>query len=110
MGEILFEDFQAIDLRVGTIIEIHDFPKAHKPAYQLIIDFGPLGIKQSSAQITTLYSKSDLIQKQIVAIINFAPKQVANFKSECLILGGVSEHDVVLLEPSQQVPNGSCVQ
>jgi tRNA-binding protein len=110
MSEISFEDFQKIDLRVGTIVEVRDFPKARKPAYQLIIDFGPLGMKQSSAQITTLYTKSELLHRQIVSNINFAPKQVANFKSECLILGGVSENDVVLLEPAQHVPNGSCVQ
>lgn len=110
MDNITFEDFNKLDLRIGTIVEIREFPKANKPAYQLIIDFGPLGVKQSSAQITTLYSKEDLLQRQIVANVNFEPKQVANFKSECLILGGISKDNVVLLEPTQRVPNGSIVQ
>lgn len=110
MSDILFEDFQKTDLRVGTIIDVKEFPKAKKPAYQLVIDFGPLGKKQSSAQITSLYSKEDLLEKQIVANVNFAQKQIANFKSECLILGGVSGNDVILLEPSLHIPNGSSVQ
>lgn len=110
MSEILFEDFQKVDLRIGTILEVRDFPKSHKPAYQLVIDFGPLGIKHSSAQITTLYTKSELLHRQIVANVNFESKQIANFKSDCLILGGVSEKDVVLLEPNHRVPNGSIVQ
>lgn len=110
MSDILFEDFQKTDLRVGTIIDVKEFPKAQKPAYQLVIDFGPLGKKLSSAQITSLYSKEDLLEKQVVANVNFAPKQIANFKSECLILGGVSGNDVILLGPSLHIPNGSSVQ
>ncbi len=110
MKEVLFEDFQKLDLRVGTIIEVDDFPKAHKPAYQLTIDFGPLGIKKSSAQITTLYAKEDLLHKQIVANVNFEDKQIANFKSQCLVLGAVLENDVVLLNPEQKIPNGATVQ
>lgn len=110
MSEIVFEDFQKIDLRVGTIVEVHDFPKARKPAYKLRIDFGPLGIKKSSAQITTLYSKEALVGKQIIANVNFAEKQIANFKSQCLVLGAVDNDKVVLLNPSTKVPNGSTVQ
>jgi len=76
---ITFEDFSKIDLRVGTVLEVKDFPKAHMPAYQLTIDFGDLGIKKTSAQITALYSKEDLLNRQIVANVNFADKQIANF-------------------------------
>ena len=83
---ITFEDFSKIDLRVGTIIEVNDFPEAHKPAYQLTIDFGDLGIKKTSAQITALYAKEDLLDRQIVANVNFADKQIANFMSQCLVL------------------------
>ena len=110
MSEVLFEDFQKLDLRVGTIIEINDFPKARKPAYQLTIDFGPLGIKKASAQITALYSKEQLLQRQIIANVNFEDKQIANFKSQCLVVGAVGENAVVLLEPTQKIPNGSTVQ
>ena len=85
--EITFEDFLKIDLRIGTIIEVNDFPKARKPAYQLLIDFGELGTKKSSAQITDLYAKEDLLNRQISAIVNFKPRQIANFMSECLVLG-----------------------
>jgi len=110
MSEILFEDFQKIDLRVGTVLEVKDFPNAHKPAYQLTIDFGPLGTKKSSAQITSYYTKEDLVGKQVIANVNFEEKQIANFKSQCLVLGSVDKGGVVLLNPSQKVPNGSSVQ
>lgn len=106
---ITFEDFLKTDLRVGTIIEVNDFPKARKPAYQLTIDFGDLGIKKTSAQVTTLYQKEDLLNKQIVAVVNFPKKQIANFMSECLILGAVNEKDVILLNPEHKVKNGSVV-
>ena len=108
---INFEDFSKLDIRIGTIIEINDFPKAHKPAYQLTIDFGLIGIKKSSAQITDLYSKESLINKQILAIVNFKNKQIANFLSECLILGVVnSENQVVLLKASKSsLKNGEQV-
>jgi len=97
-----------IDIRTGTIIAVADFPKAKKPAYQLTIDFGALGIKKSSAQIVSLYSKEDLIGKQIVAVVNFPAKQIANFISECLVLGVYTEkNEVVLLQPRQSVQNGS---
>ncbi len=106
---INFEDFTKIDLRIGTIIEVNDFPKAKNPAYQLTIDFGDIGIKKSSAQITTQYSKVDLLNKQIVAVVNFPKKQIANFMSECLIVGAVKTNDVFLLRPEKQVLNGSTV-
>lgn len=106
---ITFEDFSKTDLRVGTIIEVNDFPEARNPAYQLIIDFGDLGIKKSSAQITTLYSKTDLLNKQIVAVVNFPRKQIAKFMSECLVLGAVNGKEVILLNPEQRVKNGVSV-
>ncbi|MFD0762400.1 tRNA-binding protein [Lutibacter aestuarii] len=109
--EITFEDFNNIDVRVGTISEVNDFPKARKPAYQLTIDFGDLGIKKSSAQITDLYTKEDLLHKKIVAIINFEKKQIANFFSECLVLG-IENKDgkVVLLKTSKSaIKNGAQV-
>ncbi|WP_242204777.1 tRNA-binding protein [Aestuariivivens insulae] len=110
MGKaITFETFTKVDLRVGTIIEVNDFPKARHPAYQLTIDFGDLGIKKSSAQITTLYTKDDLLNRQIIAVVNFPKKQIANFMSECLVLGAVKAKDVVLLSPEHQVKNGTVV-
>lgn len=104
---IRFEDFTKVDVRIGTIIEVNDFPKAHKPAFRLTIDFGELGIKKSSAQITKLYSKDKLIGKQVTAIINFEARQIANFKSECLILGVQQRDEVTLLQASKQpIKNG----
>lgn len=104
---ITWEDFEKVDMRVGTIIDITDFPKAKKPAYQLMIDFGEEGIKSSSAQITALYDNSSLIGKQVIAVINFPPRQIANFFSECLVLGLYNEqNDVVLLQPTLPVKNG----
>jgi tRNA-binding protein len=105
--EITFEDFLRIDIRVGTIIEVCDFKKARKPAYQLKIDFGDLGIKKSSAQITNLYSKEDLINKQVTAVLNFKPRQIANFLSEVLVLGiHDTSNNVVLLQTSKKGKNG----
>lgn len=102
-----WEEFEKVDIRTGTIIEVNDFEKAKKPAYQLIIDFGELGINKSSAQIVTLYTKEQLIGKQIVAVVNFPPKQIANFISECLVLGvPTSEKDVVLLTTDFPTQNG----
>lgn len=99
--EITFDDFNKVDIRVGTVIEVNDFPKAQKPAYQLVIDFGDLGIKNSSAQITQLYAKEDLLNKQILAIVNFKKKQIANFISECLVLGVENDKkEIVLLQAS----------
>jgi len=107
---ITFDDFTKVDIRTGTIIEVNDFPKAKKPAYQLKIDFGELGIKQSSAQITDLYSKEDLLHKQITAIVNFKPKQIADFMSECLVLGVANtQGEIVLLKTSSSINNGTQV-
>ena len=105
--EITFEDFLKVDIRIGTVIEVNDFLKAKKPAYQLKIDFGILGIKKTSAQITDLYSKEELLHKQVSAIVNFKPKQIANFMSEVLILGIYNTiGKVVLLQASKEVKNG----
>jgi len=107
MSQITWQDFEKVEMRVGTIIKVEDFPEAKKPAYKLWIDFGKFGIKKSSAQITKLYNKEDLLNKQVIAVINFPPKQIANFMSECLILGVVLENnEVVLLQPERKVPNG----
>lgn len=104
---ISWNDFEKVDMRVGTILEVNDFPNARKPSYQLTIDFGELGIKKSSAQITALYKKENVVGKQVVAVVNFPVKQIANFFSECLVLGVYNENsDVVLLQPSLQVKNG----
>ena len=104
---ISWSDFEKVDMRIGTIISIEDFPKARKPAYKLKIDFGEFGIKQSSAQVTDLYSKEDLLNKQIIAVVNFPPKQIANFLSECLVMGIYSEdNSVVLLQPERKTTNG----
>jgi tRNA-binding protein len=107
---ITFEDFSKVDLRVGTITEVNDFPEARKPAYKLSIDFGDLGIKKTSAQITVLYSKDDLLGKQIVANVNFSEKQIANFMSQCLIVGAVDSEKVILLSSEEKVPNGTPVR
>ena len=108
--EISFENFLKIDIRIGTIIGVNDFPKAKKPAYQLTIDFGDLGIKKSSAQITDLYTKEKLLNKQVSAIVNFKTRQIANFMSEVLVLGVYNlEGKVVLLQPSKPIKNGEQV-
>lgn len=106
---ISFDDFQKVDIRIGTIIEVKDFKKANIPAFQLKIDFGNLGIKRSSAQITSLYSTRELLDKQVIAVINFKPKQIANFMSECLVLGIQNEKDVVLLQMQKNAKNGTKV-
>ena len=105
---ISWTDFEKIDMRVGTIIEVNDFPKARKPAFKLVIDFGKeLGIKNSSAQITSHYTKENLLHRQIVAVVNFPSKQIADFTSECLVLGVYDENkDVILLQPGMPVTNG----
>lgn len=104
---ISWSDFEKIEIRIGTILEATDFPNAKKPAYQLGVDFGEYGIKRSSVQVTALYKKEELRGKQVIAVINFPPKQIANFFSECLILGVYNENnDVVLLHPSVPVQNG----
>lgn len=102
-----WQDFEKIEMRIGTIIEANDFPQARKPAYQLTIDFGTeIGIKKSSAQITKRYRKEELTGKQIVAVVNFPKKQIGNFMSECLVLGSVNEDDIVLLSSDMKVENG----
>lgn len=101
------DDFIKLDIRVGTIIEVNDFPKAKRPAYKLTIDFGDeIGIKKSSAQITDVYKKEDLINKQILGVVNFPSRQVADFISEVLVLGTYSEQGVVLIKPDINVKNG----
>lgn len=102
-----WSDFEKVEMRIGTIIEVSDFPQARKPAYQLTIDFGTeIGIKKSSAQISKRYSKEDLLGKQIVAVVNFPKKQIGNFMSECLVLGSVNYDDIVLLSSDLKVENG----
>ena len=106
--ELTWQDFEKVEIRIGTILDVNDFPKAKKPAYQLTIDFGiQMGIKKSSAQITNRYSKESLIGKQIVAVVNFPKKQIGKFMSECLVLGSVgNENDIVLLTSDIKVENG----
>ena len=107
METITWADFEKIDIRIGTILEARDFPRAKKPAYQLVIDFGVLGKKNSSAQITKHYSLAELVGRQVVAVVNFSPRQIANFVSECLVLGVYDENnDVVLLAPQRNLSNG----
>ena len=107
MPTIEWQDFEKIDIRVGTVVEVSDFPKAKKPAFQLSIDFGELGIKKSAAQITDFYEKQELIGKQVMAVVNFPPKQIANFFSECLVLGVYTDKkEVVLIGPDRKVANG----
>ena len=107
METITWTDFEKIDIRIGTIREARDFPRAKKPAYQLVIDFGVLGKKNSSAQITKHYSLAELVGRQVVAVVNFSPRQIANFVSECLVLGVYDENnDVVLLSPERNLSNG----
>ena len=105
--QIEWSDFEKIDIRVGTILEVNAFPKAKRPAWQLTVDFGELGIKKSSAQITDLYEQQELIGRQVLAVVNFPPKQVANFFSECLVLGVYTDkNEVVLVSPDRRVENG----
>jgi len=110
MNEIQFEDFEKLDIRVGTILEVHEFPEAHNPAYQLTIDFGPLGIKKTSAQITARYSPRDLMNQQIVALLNIPVKQIGSFDSECLLLGAVNANDVFIVRPEFLVKAGTLVK
>ncbi|MBL0232583.1 MAG: tRNA-binding protein [Chitinophagaceae bacterium] len=105
---ITWNDFEKIDLRVGTILEAVEFPEARKPAFQLLIDFGEeLGRKRSSAQITVHYKPEELVGRQVIAVVNFPEKSIAGFKSQCLVLGVYDENNaVILLEPQQPVKNG----
>lgn len=105
--EISWNDFDKIDMRIGTIVRAIDFPQARNESYQLYIDFGAvIGVKKTSAQITSLYTKEDLIGRQIVGVVNFPPKQIGPIMSECLVLGAVSGKDVRLLHPDVKVENG----
>ena len=103
-----WSEFERVEMRIGTILEVNDFPEARKPAFQLLIDFGSeIGIKKTSAQITKRYTREDLVGKQIVAVINFPRKQIGTFMSECLVLGSVgTENDIVLLTSDIKVENG----
>ena len=102
-----FDDFMKLDIRVGTITEARVFAKARKPAYQLVVDFGPeLGAKKSSAQITQHYTPEELVGRQVLAVVNFPPRQIADFMSEVLVLGTYSEGGVVLIRPDKAVQNG----
>ncbi|WP_140936750.1 tRNA-binding protein [Sphingobacterium lumbrici] len=108
MEQISWADFEKVDLRVGTIMEVYDFPEAHKPAYQLCIDFGELGVKRSSAQIMGLYTKEELINRQIIAVVNFPKKQIGKFLSECLVTGFEDKNgDIVLSTVERRLPNGA---
>lgn len=109
MKEISWSEFEAVEIRVGTIQSVEEFPQARKPAYRIAVDFGPdIGVRKSSAQITGIYSAPELIGKQIIAVVNFPPKQIGPMKSECLITGFYREDgNVVLAVPEREVPNGA---
>ena len=111
MADITYDDFLRVDIRVGQIVRVDDFPKAKKPAYKLWIDFGPLGVKSSSAQLVKHYEKADLLGKLVLAVVNFPPRQIADFFSEVLTLGViVGEGDVVLVHPDRDVPLGALLR
>ncbi len=106
--ELTWNEFMKVEMRVGTIISAEQFKEVRTPAYKMIIDFGEFGTKKTSAQITKLYDVEKLIGKQIIAVVNFPPKQIANIMSECLVLGGVGENkEVTLIEPERKVENGT---
>jgi len=107
-NNLTWNDFQKVEMRIGTIVSAEVFAKARNPAYKIVVDFGELGTKKTSAQITKLYNPEDLIGKQVVAVVNFPPKQIANMMSECLILGGLGDgKDVILIQPEREVKNGT---
>ena len=104
---ISWADFSKIDMRTGTVVAVSDFPEARNSSYKLQIDFGDeIGVKKTSAQITNKYKKEELLGMQVIAVVNFPDKQIANFMSECLILGAVENNSVVLIKPQMKVPNG----
>lgn len=105
-----YKDFLELDMRTGKIITVEEFPEARKPAYKLSIDFGPLGLKKSSAQITNIYKPEDLVGRLVIAVVNFPPRQIGKFMSEVLVMGCDNEHgQVVLLQPDREVPLGQRV-
>ena len=106
-NQITWQDFEKVDIRTGTVVAVEAFPQARKPAYKLTIDFGELGMKRTSAQLTKLYQMDALVGKQVVAVVNFPPKQIATFMSECLVLGAVdADGTVTLLQPERPTQNG----
>lgn len=107
MNDLSYEDFSKVDIRTGTILRVEEFPEAHKAAYKLYIDFGEMGEMKSSAQITEQYKTEELVGKQLLAVVNFPPKQIGPFMSECLVLGVENEENqVILLGTDRDVPNG----
>ncbi len=105
---LTWDQFMQVEMRVGTVLSAEAFPEVRNPAYKITIDFGEFGIRKTSAQVTALYKPEDLIGKQVVAVINFPPKQIATMMSECLILGGIGENkEVTLLQPERKVKNGT---
>lgn len=111
MTQITYDDFLKVDIRVGRIVQVDEFPKARKPAYKLLIDFGPLGVKTSSAQIVRYYDKAALEGKLVLAVVNFPRRQIADFFSEVLTLGVIlGEGDIVLVHPDRDVPLGSPIR
>jgi tRNA-binding protein len=109
MKEVSWSEFEAVELRAGTIVDVEEFPEARKPAYKITVDFGPeIGSRRSSAQVTHLYPADELIGKQVVGVVNFPPKQIGPMRSECLVTGFYREDgSVVLAVPEQAVPNGA---
>ena len=107
-NQLTWDEFMKVQMRVGTIISAEIFEEVRNPAYKMIIDFGELGTRKTSAQITQLYSTNELIGKQIIAVVNFPPKQIATIMSECLVLGGIGDHkEVTLIQPERKVKNGT---
>lgn len=105
--KLSWNEFMKVEMRVGTIISAEEFKEVRNPAYKMNIDFGDYGIKKTSAQITKLYKPEDIIGKQVIAVVNFPPKQIANIMSECLVLGGIGDNkEVILIEPERAVENG----
>ena len=107
-NELSWSDFTKVEMRVGTILEAEVFEEARNPAYKMIIDFGTIGKRKTSAQITDLYTTNELVGKQVVAVVNFPPKQIANIMSECLVLGGIGQNkEITLLQPERSIENGT---
>ncbi|TSJ45020.1 tRNA-binding protein [Fluviicola chungangensis] len=103
-----WDQFMQVEMRVGTVVSAEPFPEVRNPAYRITIDFGEFGMRKTSAQVTALYTPEELVGKQVVAVINFPPKQIAHMMSECLILGGIGENkEVTLLQPERKVKNGT---